>query len=130
MSPKRPGRISITGKSFLYTCIFALACAWATATQAQDDSVRGAPATNATDELPLLDAGMAMNLARKWMEEGQPDQAFLLLRRVMQAANFSQVFDNFSPYNMILHYLLKAIGFVETECCQEPLISIPCRYCF
>ena len=34
----------------------------------------------------MLDADTALELARKWMDEGQPQQAFELLRRVMQAA--------------------------------------------
>lgn len=68
---------------------------------------------------------MLENLALKFRKVS--DEYYILAET---KHHFIQVFDNFSPYNMILHYLLKAIGFVETECYQEPLISIPCRYCF
>ncbi len=70
---------------FLFTCFLFLTCAWPAAL-AQDDIDGGNPQTGAADELPMLDAGTALELARKWMDEGQPQQAFELLRRVMQAA--------------------------------------------
>ena len=70
---------------YLFTCFLFLTCTWPGAL-AQDDIDGGNPQTAAVDELPMLDAGTALELARKWMDEGQPQQAFELLRRVMQAA--------------------------------------------
>ena len=87
MSPTQPGYIFVTGRFPAFICIISLICVWACATQAQDDNTgNGAQPADVTDKLPLLDAGTAMRLARKWIDEGQPQQAFELLRRVMQAA--------------------------------------------
>lgn len=85
----QPGCLSVTGRLITFVRILSLTCiccTWAGAPQADNDSAGGAPTVDATGELPLLDAGKAMDLARKWMDEGQPQQAFQLLRRVMQAA--------------------------------------------
>ena len=78
--------ISTTGRSFIFACLLSLSCAWASAAQARDDATGRDPLAAAAEELPLLDAGTALKLARKWLDEGQPQQAFELLRRVMQAA--------------------------------------------
>ena len=56
-----------------------------------DDSVRAAqPVTvggeAGADDLPALSADRAMELAREWTAAGKPEQAFRLLRLVMQAA--------------------------------------------
>ena len=84
---KQPGCISVTGRRAVFVRLLLLAFScwiWAGASPADNDG-GGAPAPAAA-ELPLLDAGKAMDLARKWMDEGQPQQAFELLRHVMQAA--------------------------------------------
>ena len=77
----------MTGKLLRLVCILSLCCTciWTGAAQAENDDARNLQA-GATDELPLLDAELALNLARKWIDEGQPQQAFELIRRVMQAA--------------------------------------------
>ena len=83
------GRLSVTGRLVAFVRLLLLAftcCIWTGASPAEDDSTGGAPALDASGELPLLDAGTALKLARKWMDEGQPQQAFELLRHVMQAA--------------------------------------------
>ena len=85
MSANQPGCHAVTGKLFMSVCLAALLSIWTATTPAQGDNAGGAPATDATGELPLLDAELALQLARKWIDQGQPDQAFVLLRRVMQA---------------------------------------------
>ena len=88
MCLNQPGCHSVTGRFITFVRILSLTCIcciWAGASQADNDS-GGAPTVDATGELPLLDAGKAMDLARKWMDGGQPQQAFELLRQVMQAA--------------------------------------------
>ena len=82
----QPGCLSVTGKLVTSVCLLALLSIWTATIPAQNDDAGGAPTVDATDELPLLDAGTALKLARKWMDEGQPQQAFELLRHVMQAA--------------------------------------------
>ena len=85
----QPGCLSVTGRLIAFVRILSLTCiccTWAGASQADNDSAGGALTVDATGEFPLLDAGKAMDLARKWMDEGQPQQAFELLRRIMQAA--------------------------------------------
>lgn len=67
-------------------CLPALLASWTAAAPAQEDKTGGGTQTSATDELPLLDASKAMDLARRLMDGGQPQQAFELLRRLMQAA--------------------------------------------
>ena len=67
-------------------CLPALFASWAAAVPAQDLHAGGITRAGATDEIPLLDAGKAMDLARKWMDEGQPQRAFELLRHIMHAA--------------------------------------------
>ena len=84
----QPGCFSVSGRLVAFVRLLLLTftcCIWAGASQAESDS-GGAPTVDATGELPLLDAGTALKLARKWMDEGQPQQAFELLRHVMQAA--------------------------------------------
>ena len=84
---KQPGCIPVTGRraAFVRLLLLAFSCwIWAGASPADNDG--GGAAAPAAAELPLLDAGKAMDLARKWMDEGQPQQAFELLRHVMQAA--------------------------------------------
>ena len=78
----------MTGKLLRLVCLLSLSCTcvWASAAQAGNDDAAHNPQSDTTDELPLLDAELALDLARKWMEEGQPDQAFLLLGRIIQAA--------------------------------------------
>ena len=86
MAPERHGCVSVISRLLTFTCILLLACTWPGVILAQDDNAVSTPIADATAELPLLDADKAMDLARKWIEQGQPDQAFVLLRRVMQAA--------------------------------------------
>ncbi len=88
MSPIQPGYLSVTGKFLICVCLLSLSCtcAWAGAAQAENDKAGRDGQPDTTDELPLLDAELALNLARKWIAEGQQQQAFELLRRVMQAA--------------------------------------------
>ena len=86
MSPEQPGCLAVTGTLFTCVCLLALLSAWTAALQAQGDDAGHNPQTAAADELPMLDAETALKLARKWMDEGQPQQAFELLRQVMQAA--------------------------------------------
>ena len=86
MSPTQPGYLSVTGKFLICVCLLSLSCAWAGAAQAENDKAGRDGQPDTTDELPLLDAELALNLARKWIAEGQPQQAFELIRRVMQAA--------------------------------------------
>ena len=89
MPPTQPGCISVIGRLLTFVRILSLTCiccVWAGAVQAQNEDAGGAPTAVSPDELPLLDAELALNLARKWIAEGQPQQAFELLRRVMQAA--------------------------------------------
>ena len=84
----QPGCFSVTGRLVTFVRLLLLTficCTWAGASQAENDS-GGAATVDATGELPLLDADTALKLARKWMDEGQPQQAFELLRHVMQAA--------------------------------------------
>ena len=82
----QPGCLAVTGKLFTSVCLFALLSIWTATIPAQSDNAGGAPTLDATGDLPLLDAGTALKLARKWMDEGQPQQAFELLRHVIQAA--------------------------------------------
>ena len=78
----------MTGKLLRLVCLLSLSCTciWAGAAQAGNDDDARNPQADTTDELPLLDAELALDLARKWIAEGQPQQAFELIRRVMQAA--------------------------------------------
>ena len=86
MSPKQLGCLAVTGRYFTFICLLALFNTWTVTAQGQDDRAGSNTQADATDELPMLDAVTAMNLARKWIDEGQPQQAFELLRHVMQAA--------------------------------------------
>ena len=89
MYPEQPGCKSVIGRLVTFVRILSLTCiccVWAGATQAGDDNAGSVPTAGTNGELPLLDAGTALKLARKWIDEGQPQQAFELLRRVMQAA--------------------------------------------
>ena len=88
MSPTQPGYLSVTGKFLICVCLLSLSCTcvWAGAALAGNDDAARNPKAGAPDELPLLDAELALDLARKWIAEGQPQQAFELIRRVMQAA--------------------------------------------
>ena len=82
----QPGCLPVTGKLFTSACLLALLSTWTATIQAQNDNAGRAAQTGITDDLPLLDADTALKLARKWIDEGQPQQAFELLRHVMQAA--------------------------------------------
>ena len=85
----QPGCLSVTGRLITFVRVLFLTCIcciWAGASQADNDSAGGALTVDATGEFPLLDAGKAMDLAREWMDGGQPQQAFELLRHIMQAA--------------------------------------------
>ena len=82
----QPGCLSVTGRFVTRVCLLALLSAWTASLQAQGDDAGRNSQAGAADELPLLDAGTALKLARKWIDEGQPQQAFELLRHVMQAA--------------------------------------------
>ena len=67
-------------------CLLALLLICTATVPAQDDNAGNVSEPDIKTELPLLDAGTAIALARKWMDAGQPQQAFQLLRQVMQAA--------------------------------------------
>ncbi len=80
------GCLPVTGKLFTSVCLLVLLSTWTAIIQAQNDNAGSVAQTGITGDLPLLDAGTALKLARKWIDEGQPQQAFELLRHVMQAA--------------------------------------------
>ena len=86
MSPQQSGYLCLAGRCFAFACLLALLLTWMAAVQARDDGAGNTPQTGIKTDLPSLDADTAIALARQWMDEGQPDHAFLLLQRVMQAA--------------------------------------------
>ena len=98
----------MTGKLLGLVCILSLSCTcvWAGAAQAENDDAHISQA-GATDELPLLDADLALDLARKWIDEGQPQQAFELLRQVMQAAKDEGDIDTINIRFLAAQALLK-----------------------
>ena len=86
MYPEQPGSLAVTGRCFTFVCLLALLSTWTVTIKAQNDNAEREVQIGITDELPMLDADTALKLARKWIDEGQPQQAFELLRRIMQAA--------------------------------------------
>ncbi len=97
----------VAGRYFTFACLVALTCTCTTTLPAQDDNGGSIPQPASNNELPLLDATLALKLARKWMDEGQPDQAFLLLRRVMQAAKAEDDIDTANIRFLAAQALLK-----------------------
>ena len=91
----------------LFVCLLFLSCAWTASAQAQYDRATGDTRTDSTDQLPLLDAGKAMDLARKWMDEGKPQQAFELLRHIIQAAKAEGDIDTINIRFLAAQALLK-----------------------